>query len=106
MACSRLIRNYWAWSERWYGLDSRQFQEMWSFKIRVNKKLKCNCYICEACTYNDNYEKLKTDKNNKFIFEDICVCPCGQNLTAKEFNRIFNDKKFVEERRELSEERY
>ena len=90
------------------GMDWIQdnFRKCGVCKIRVNKKLKCGCYICEECTYNDNYGKLKTDKNNKFIFEDICVCPCGQNLTAKEFNRIFNDKKFVEERWELIEERY
>ena len=68
-------------------------------KVRVNTKLKCDCYVCEECAYNDKYDELKTDKNDKFIFKEISVCPCGKNLTVNEFNRIFNNKKVIEERR-------
>ena len=39
----------------------------------------------------------------KFIFEEINVCRCSNNLTKKEFNMIFNNKKVVKERRELKE---
>ena len=87
------------------GMDWIQdnFRKCGVCKIRVDKKLKCGCYVCEDCTYNDNYTKLEKDRNDKFIFKDICVCPCGQNLTVKEFNRIFNNKKFTEERKESKE---
>ena len=73
-------------------------------KTRVHMKLHCDCYICEECTYNKNIEKLKIDNNNnKYIFQELNVCACYKNLTQQEFNLIFNNKKVVNDRKELKE---
>ena len=72
-------------------------------KVRVHMKLGCDCYICEECVYDKYSQNLKKDKNNKFIFEEINVCRCDNNLTKKEFNIIFNNKKVVKEQRELKD---
>jgi len=69
----------------------------------VNMKLECDCYICEECAYYKNIESLEKDKNNKFIFKEINVCRCDKNLTKKEFNMIFNNKKDKKEQNELKE---
>lgn len=66
-------------------------------------KLQCDCYICEECVYNKYSEELNKDKNNKFIFKEINVCRCNNNLTKKEFNIIFNNKKVEKERKELQD---
>ena len=71
--------------------------------VRVTMKLSCDCYICENCVYEEFSEKLKKDENDKFIFEEINVCRCDNNLTKKEFNTIFNNKKVLKERKELKE---
>lgn len=74
-------------------------------KTRVNMKLECDCYICEECAYNKYIGSLEKDKNNKFIFKEINVCRCDKNLTKKEFNMIFNNKKDKKEQNELKETR-
>ena len=89
------------------GIDwiSKNYRKCGICKVRVHMKLQCGCYICEVCVYNKFWEKLKVDKNKKFIFEEINVCRCDNNLTKQEFNLIFNNKKVAEERRELREVR-
>ena len=72
-------------------------------KEKVHKKLHCDCYICEECAYTKFSGKLEIDNNNKYIFKDINVCSCTENLTLKEFNSIFNNSKVVKERKELKE---
>jgi len=73
-------------------------------KTRVHMRLACDCYICEECVYDKHWESLEKDKNNKFIFQEINVCKCNQNLTKKEFNTIFNNRKAAKEpKKELKE---
>ena len=68
-------------------------------KVRVHMKLQCDCYICEDCVYDKHSKELKKDDKGKFIFKEINVCRCSNNLTKKEFNTIFNNKKVTEERK-------
>ena len=72
-----------------------------SCKSKVNMKLHCDCYICGDCAFKKYKGKLKLNRKIKFIFKKISVCGCYDNLTKQEFNYIFNNKKFEEERRDI-----